>query len=123
MYLSLLSLGEAMYQPKMYEVTFEFARKGYEGMFMSMTALPYYMTMASAGYLSGYLLDKYSPVDGRASERQTDYIWVTLIICSGSSLILLILFKKCFKRKRASSEFDIDSQGSASGSDEDIKED
>jgi hypothetical protein len=47
----------------MYEVTFEFAKKGYEGMFMSMTALPYYMTMAAGGYLSGYLLDKYSPLD------------------------------------------------------------
>lgn len=69
MYLTLLSLGEAMYQPKMYEVTFEFAKKGYEGMFMSMTALPYYMTMAAGGYLSGYLLDKYSPLDQPSEAR------------------------------------------------------
>ena len=106
-----------MYQPKMYEVTFEFAKKGYEGMFMSMTALPYYMTMAAAGYLSGYLLDKYSPLESTsADERQTDYIWLTLIICSGTSLILLILFKRCFKRKRA-----IPGEAWASESDENVK--
>ena len=99
MFLTLLSLGEAMYQPKMYEVTFDFAKKGHEGLFMSVTALPYYMTMAAGGYLSGYLLDKYSPLDA-PEDRQTDYIWLTLIVCSGSSLILLILFKRCFKRRR-----------------------
>ena len=32
-------------------------------------------------------------------DRQTDYIWVTLIVASGISLILLILFRPCFTKK------------------------
>jgi hypothetical protein len=102
LYLALLSLGEALYQPKMYEVTFEFARKGREGMFLSMTALPAYLTMAVGGYLSGWLLEKYCPSvpPDNNEERKTDYIWVTLMVCSGISLILLILFRRCFKKKK-----------------------
>ena len=66
LFIALLSLGESLSSPKMYEVTFEFATKGREGMFLALTAAPFYLTMAFSGYASGYLLEKYYPVSGES---------------------------------------------------------
>jgi MFS family permease len=97
MFLALLSLGEALSSPKIYSITFDFARPGREGMFLALSAAPFYLTMGVSGGVSGWLLDKYYPP--KVEDRQTDYIWVTLIVASGISLILLILFRPCFTKK------------------------
>lgn len=40
MFIILVSLGEALISPKLYEFIFFFTRKGREGMFLSITAAP-----------------------------------------------------------------------------------
>jgi len=57
MFLALLSLGEALSSPKIYSIAFEFARPGREGMFLALSAAPFYLTMAASGGVSGWLLD------------------------------------------------------------------
>ena len=61
MFLALLSLGEALSSPKIYSITFDFARPGREGMFLALSAAPFYLTMGVSGGVSGWLLDKYYP--------------------------------------------------------------
>jgi hypothetical protein len=56
LFIAVLSLGESLNSPKMYEYIFFFSRKGREGMFLSLAALPTYITQALGGYLSGILL-------------------------------------------------------------------
>ncbi len=50
--------------------------------------------MAVSGYVSGVLLSNFFPEKG---EKRPDYIWITMMGSSGLSLILFILFRKCFK--------------------------
>jgi len=57
----LLSLGEALNSPKLYEFIFFFTKKGREGMFLSLSTAPYYLTMAISGYMSGFLLTHFYP--------------------------------------------------------------
>jgi hypothetical protein len=61
LFIALLSLGESLSSPKLYEVTFDFATPGREGTFMAIAALPYYLTMALSGYTSGGLLQRFYP--------------------------------------------------------------
>ena len=97
MFIILLSLGEALSSPKMYEFIFLFSKKGREGMFLALTAAPQYLTMAVSGYVSGVLLSNFFPDKGT---KKPDYIWITMMGCSGVSLILFIMFRKCFKTKK-----------------------
>ena len=89
-----VSLGEALNAPKLYEFVFHFTRKGREGMFLTLTAAPHYLTMAVSGLLSGYLLEEFFPDSG---EKRLNLIWITLIASSAISLVLLIAFRKCFR--------------------------
>ena len=53
--------------------------------------------MAVSGYVSGILLSNFFPDKGT---KKPDYIWITMMGCSGVSLILFITFRKCFKTKK-----------------------
>jgi len=94
LFIVLVSLGESLSSPKMYEFVFFFTKRGREGMFLALTAAPQYLTMAVSGYVSGVLLEKFFPQSG---ERRPEYIWISLISSSGLSLILFLVFKGCFR--------------------------
>ena len=94
MFLILVSLGESLNGPKLYEFIFHFTKKGREGMFLALTSAPYYLTMAASGYVSGVLLSNFFPDKGK---KEPDLIWITMMASSGTSLILFILCKDCFK--------------------------
>ena len=94
-FIALVSLGEALNAPKLYEFVFHFTRKGREGMFLTLTAAPHYLTMAVSGLVSGVLLENFLPEEGK---KRLSLIWITLIASSAFSLILLIAFRSCFKR-------------------------
>lgn len=93
-FIILLALGESLYAPKIYEFLFFFAKKGREGMFLALTSAPTYLTMAVSGYSSGVLLDNFFPEEGT---RRPNYIWTTMVCCSGLSLILQVTLRRCFK--------------------------
>ncbi len=97
MFIILMSLGEALNSPKLYEFIFMFTSKGREGMFLALTAAPQYLTMAASGYLSGVLLSNFFPEHGT---KRPDYIWITMMGSSGLSLILFIVFRRCFKTEK-----------------------
>lgn len=97
LFIILLSLGESLYAPKIYEVLFLFAKKGREGMFLALTSAPTYLTMGVSGYVSGVLLKQFFPEEGK---RRPDYIWLTMICCSGASFILQITLRSCFKHRQ-----------------------
>lgn len=93
----LVSLGESLNAPKLYEFIFFFTKKGKEGMFLALTAAPQYLTMAVSGYTSGILLTNFFPENGA---KRPDYIWITMVSASSMSFILFVLFRKCFARKK-----------------------
>ena len=61
LFISIISLAEALYSPMVNVFTFNFTKPGREGTFLTLTAAPIYFTMAVAGLMGGYLLENFYP--------------------------------------------------------------
>lgn len=59
-----ISLGEGMWNPRLYDYTLSLAPKGMEGTFMALASSPLFLSMIVAGIMSGFLLWGLCPEDG-----------------------------------------------------------
>ncbi len=59
-----LSLGEALWSPRLYEYTAAIAPEGQEGSYMALSFLPFFIAKFFVGVLSGILLASYCPEEG-----------------------------------------------------------
>ena len=59
-----LSVGEAIWSPRLYEYAAAIAPKGQEASYMALSVLPYFFAKFGAGSLSGWLLARYCPESG-----------------------------------------------------------
>ncbi len=71
----LLSIGEALWSPRLYEYPAAIAPKGKEGSYMALSILPYFVAKFFVGMLSGLLLEKYCPAQGA---RNSQMIWLVI---------------------------------------------
>lgn len=86
-----LSIGEALWSPRLYEYAAAIAPKGREASYMAMTSLPYFFAKCGAGFMSGWLLVNYCPETGA---RHPETMW---LIIGGMALVTplgAILFRK-----------------------------
>jgi hypothetical protein len=74
----LMSIGEAIWSPRLYEYTASIAPKGQEATYMSLSMLPFFVAKFGVGLLSGLLLSWYVPETG-AKNSQMLWLWVTLM--------------------------------------------
>ncbi len=70
----LLTLGEVIWSPKLYEFTAAIAPKGQEGAYLGMSLIPWFLAKTVVSALSGHMLDRWAPeevvVDGAAVPLQ-----------------------------------------------------
>lgn len=59
-----LSIGEAIWSPRLYEYSAAIAPKGQEASYMALSVLPYFFAKFGAGMLSGWLLSTFCPAEG-----------------------------------------------------------
>lgn len=59
-----LTIGEALWSPRLYEYNISIAPRGREATYVSLAALPYFLAKFLVGPTSGYLLSTYVPADG-----------------------------------------------------------
>jgi MFS family permease len=57
----LLTIGEVVWSPKLYEYTAAIAPKGQEGTYLGLSLLPYFLAKTIVSALSGHLLEHWSP--------------------------------------------------------------
>lgn len=57
----LLTIGEVVWSPKLYEYTAVIAPKGQEGTYLGISLLPWFLAKTIVSALSGHLLDRWSP--------------------------------------------------------------
>ena len=62
--LSLLTIGVALWSPRIYEYNVSIAPRGREATYVSLASLPYFLAKFLVGPTSGYLLDHYVPAKG-----------------------------------------------------------
>lgn len=86
-----LSIGEALWSPRLYEYAAAIAPKGCEASYMAMTSLPYFFAKCGAGFLSGWLLANYCPETG-ARDPQT--MWLIIGALALVTPLGMFIFRK-----------------------------
>eukprot|EP00931_Biecheleriopsis_adriatica_P049666 TRINITY_DN28731_c0_g1_i1.p1 TRINITY_DN28731_c0_g1~~TRINITY_DN28731_c0_g1_i1.p1 ORF type:complete len:672 (+),score=107.61 TRINITY_DN28731_c0_g1_i1:79-2094(+) len=99
LWITVMSLGQAIWGPKLYEYSTMSAPSGREGLFVAITAAPIYLSSVPAGMISGWLLATYCPKDAAPEERQGSKLWLFVgISVAWTPVLLWILRKKLLKK-------------------------
>lgn len=86
----LLSIGECLWSPRLYEYTASIAPRGKEASYMGMSSLPMFFAKMLVGPMSGYLLKHYCPETG---PRQSWIMWLVIGITTLIGPILIVLLR------------------------------
>jgi len=99
-YLIIMTIGEAMWQPRFLQYAAEIAPPGRTGAYMGVAQLPWFLTKMIAGLYSGWFLQQYCPEGGSLN---TEFMWLVFGCIAMASPMMLIATKgwlgKDFKSK------------------------
>ena len=102
-YILIMTIGEAMWQPRFLQYAAEIAPEGRTGEYMGVAQLPWFLTKVLVPLLySGKMMDKFCPAEG---PQNTQLMWFIFACIAMVSTVMLILAKpwigKNFKTKAA----------------------
>jgi MFS family permease len=89
-YLLVMTIGEAMWQPRFLQYAAEIAPKGRTGAYMGVAQFPWFLTKMLVPLYSGTMLQRFVPAEG---ERNPETMWLIFACIAMTSTILLIVFK------------------------------
>ncbi|RPJ49243.1 MAG: MFS transporter [Candidatus Latescibacterota bacterium] len=100
-YILLMTIGEAMWQPRFLQYAAEIAPPGRTGEYMGVAQLPWFLTKVLVPLLySGWMMGRYCPADG---PKNTEFMWLVFGCIAISSSLMLFLARgwigKDFKTK------------------------
>jgi POT family proton-dependent oligopeptide transporter len=99
-YLFIMTLGEAMWQPRFLQYAAEIAPEGRTGAYMGVAQFPWFLTKLIVPLYSGWFLQRYCPKEG---PMDTGTMWLIYGVIAVSSTVMLVLAKgwvgKDFKTK------------------------
>lgn len=75
-YLVLMTIGEAMWQPRFLQWVAEIAPKNMTGIYMGIGQFPWFLTKIITALYSGWFLMKYCPEDTPTGELNTEMMWL-----------------------------------------------
>lgn len=93
-FIVVLSLGEAVWSPRLYEYTTVIAPKGREASYMGLSKLPLFVAKPVAAFSSGLLLARYCPETGERSSRT---MWAILGLVTLAAPIAIVLLRKVIR--------------------------
>ncbi|GEM_PF-539537 len=88
-YILVMSVGEAMWQPRFLQWVAEIAPKGRTGLYMGIAQFPWFVTKVITGAYSGYFLARYCPMVG---PQNTEVMWLIyggIAMVTPTALLLL----------------------------------
>jgi len=99
-YLLIMTVGEAMWQPRFLQYAAEIAPEGRTGAYIGVAQIPWFLTKAIVPAYSGWFLENFCPKEG---EMNTETMWLIYGCIAICSTILLVIAKpwlgKDFKTK------------------------
>lgn len=105
-YITLMTIGEAMWQPRFLQWVAEIAPKNMTGIYMGIGQFPWFLTKVITSLYSGWFLMNYCPIDTPPSEMNTETMWLIYGFIAIISPVGLFLargwMKKGFKVKHES---------------------
>jgi dipeptide/tripeptide permease len=91
-----LSIGEALWSPRLYEYTATIAPRGREASYMGLSEVPLFLAKPIVGWLSGYLLTAYCPDTGCHSPEK---MWVIVGAMTLAAPIVMLLGRKVLEAR------------------------
>jgi len=98
LYILLMTIGEAMWQPRFLQWIAEVAPKGMTGLYMGVGQFPWFLTKVITGFYSGWFLMHYCPIDTLPAQMNTQFMWMVYALIAIVSPIGLILAKNWMKK-------------------------
>ncbi|MCP4570747.1 MAG: MFS transporter [bacterium] len=99
-YLFIMTIGEAMWQPRFLQYAAEIAPEGRTGAYMGVAQFPWFLTKMLVPLYSGYMMQHYVPSEGA---RNPESMWLIFAVIAMVSPVLLVAAKgwvgKDFKTK------------------------
>jgi MFS family permease len=100
-YIVIMTIGEAMWQPRFLQYAAQIAPEGRTGVYMGVAQLPWFLTKVLVPVIySGRMIDRFCPAEG---EKNTQFMWLVFGCIAMCSSVLLVLAKrwvgKDFKEK------------------------
>ncbi|MDA3864114.1 MAG: MFS transporter [Deltaproteobacteria bacterium] len=89
-YILIMTIGEAMWQPRFLQLAAEIAPEGKTGAYMGVAQFPWFLTKVIASLYAGLFLAKYCPKDGTIA---TEQMWLIFGIVAMITPVLLIVAK------------------------------
>ncbi|MDZ7860526.1 MAG: MFS transporter [Candidatus Krumholzibacteriota bacterium] len=93
-YILLMTIGEAMWQPRFLQWIAEIAPEGKTGLYMGVGQFPWFLTKVVTGFYSGWFLVQYCPLDTSPAEMSTGFMWLIYGSIAVISPIGLLLARK-----------------------------
>lgn len=93
-YLIIMTIGEAMWQPRFLQWVAEIAPKNMTGIYMGIGQFPWFLTKIITSLYSGWFLMKYCPANTSPSQMNTELMWFIYGCIAIISPLGLLLAKK-----------------------------
>ncbi|MCB2206642.1 MFS transporter [bacterium] len=87
-YIILMSVGEAMWQPRFLQLAAEMAPEGKTGQYMGIAQFPWFLTKVVTSLYSGYMLSQYVPAEGH---QNTEMLWLIYGLVAMITPVVLFL--------------------------------
>ena len=97
-YVLLMSIGEAMWQPRFLQWIAEIAPEGQTGLYMGIGQFPWFLTKMVTGLYSGYFVAKYLPRPETGLPSHSGQMWLIYAFIAMISPIALILASGWMKK-------------------------
>ncbi|KAB2845092.1 MAG: peptide MFS transporter, partial [Melioribacteraceae bacterium] len=97
-YLVIMTIGEAMWQPRFLQWVAEIAPKNMTGIYMGIGQFPWFLTKIITSLYSGWFLMQYCPADTPLPEMNTEMMWLIYGFIAIISPIGLFLAKGWMKK-------------------------
>ncbi len=108
--IALLSIGEALWSPRLYEYTAIIAPRGREASYMGLSTLPMFLAKFGVGPMSGILLARYCPETG---PRNSKLMWLIIGLTTIVGPILIVLLRGVIEGRRSSAPVESEVQAAA----------
>jgi len=93
-YLIIMTIGEAMWQPRFLQWIAEIAPKNMTGIYMGIGQFPWFLTKVLTSLYSGWFLMQYCPIGVPPEQMNTEFMWFIYGLIALASPVGLILAKK-----------------------------
>jgi MFS family permease len=94
LYILLMSVGEAMWQPRFLQWVAEIAPEGKTGLYMGIGQFPWFLTKMITAMYSGYVIARYCPRPELKLPQNTGTMWLMYACIAMISPIALVLARK-----------------------------